>query len=86
VPARTCVGCGAVSPQAELLRFVRLPDGRLALDAARRAPGRGGYLHRAPACWQRFRQRGGPVRSLRATVDRADRAAFIEHLQHRDGE
>lgn len=85
VPIRTCLGCGAVDPQQTLLRVVRADGGALGVDAERRAGGRGGYLHPRPACWARFARRKGSLRSLRATVDRAARAALVEQLQIRVG-
>ena len=80
VPIRTCMGCGTAAPQGGLLRVVRTADGGLALDATRRAGGRGGYLHRSRECWDRFAKRKGPLRSLRAAVDRPARAALVAVL------
>jgi predicted RNA-binding protein YlxR (DUF448 family) len=78
-PVRTCVGCGARSPQATLLRFV-LSGGTLALDPGRRLGGRGAWLHRDAACWREFVRRRGPVRSLRANPSRAAREVLQEAL------
>lgn len=86
VPIRTCMGCGATAPQRDLLRIVRTPAGELRLDDARRAGGRGGYLHRRSDCWARFAKRKGALRSLRAAVDRLARAALIAELQPHAGE
>jgi uncharacterized protein len=80
-PMRTCLGCGMVDEQPVLIRIVRGSTGGLAVDADRRAGGRGGYLHRAPECWARFTQRKGPVRSFRAAVDRPARAALVAQLR-----
>ncbi|MDX2171379.1 MAG: YlxR family protein [Deltaproteobacteria bacterium] len=74
---RTCMGCGASAPQRDLLRVVRDEAAGLRADAARRLGGRGGYLHRKSDCLARFAQRKGALRSLRATVDRATRAALV---------
>jgi predicted RNA-binding protein YlxR (DUF448 family) len=60
-----CVGCGASAPKRDLLRFVAR-DGALVADPAQTAPGRGAYLHRDPACWERARRRGAFARALRA--------------------
>lgn len=43
-PVRTCVGCRRRRPRAELVRIVRAPDGTVAPERARGAPGRGAYL------------------------------------------
>ena len=78
-PIRTCVGCGVRAPKDALLRMVAAPDG-LSLDAARRAPGRGAYLHRAPTCWEAFVRRRGPVRSLRRAPSRLERERLVATL------
>jgi predicted RNA-binding protein YlxR (DUF448 family) len=79
------MGCGGSAPQRELLRIVR--DGAdLRADTARRLGGRGGYLHHQTACWARFAQRKGALRSLRASVDRVTRAALLATLTRDAGE
>jgi len=83
---RTCMGCGTVDAQRAMLRIVRAGAGTLSVDVARRAGGRGGYLHPHPECWLRFARRKGAVRSLRASVDRSVRAALVADLQSRAGE
>jgi predicted RNA-binding protein YlxR (DUF448 family) len=77
---RSCAGCGARAPQAELLRLTWRGD-VLRRDLDRRAPGRGAYLHRDPGCWEAFVSRRGPVRSLRVAVPRAARAALVSELR-----
>ena len=71
VPIRTCLGCGLATRQrGAAAGRARRATVRLALDAERRAGGRGGYLHRVPECWDALRASGRVrVRSLRATVD-----------------
>lgn len=86
IPIRTCMGCGAREPQSALLRIVLDPTAGLRVDAQRRARGRGGYLHPLPECWTRFSRRKGPLRSLRASVDRAAREALLTALRPHAGE
>jgi uncharacterized protein len=57
-PVRTCLGCRRARPQAELLRLVRTPDGRVEPDPRRRARGRGAYLCRLEACLSECVRRG----------------------------
>ena len=57
-PMRTCVGCRRARPQAELLRIVRTPDGRVEPDPERRGRGRGAYLCRREACLSECVRRG----------------------------
>lgn len=81
VPMRTCMGCGGIDRQPALLRVVRADAGALDIDSARRAGGRGGYLHPRPECWSGFARRKGMLRSLRASIDRAARAALVARLE-----
>lgn len=50
-PQRTCIGCRAEQGKRTLIRIVRTPDGRVAVDETGRANGRGAYLHPLRACW-----------------------------------
>jgi predicted RNA-binding protein YlxR (DUF448 family) len=80
-PVRMCVGCGRRAPQAALLRFSSTPDGSLKLVLHGSAPGRSGYLHPQPDCWQRFASRGGRLRSVGRSVDKPQRLALVEELK-----
>ena len=81
VPMRLCLGCGERAPQGELLRIVWDSAAGLTVDPGRRLPGRGGYLHRRSSCWEAFARRKGVVRSLRRTVERAERIRFVGRLR-----
>jgi len=52
VPLRTCVACRQVRASRELIRIVRLPDGRVEIDHMHKKSGRGAYLCRSQACWE----------------------------------
>ena len=55
-PVRTCLGCRARADQEILRRLVR--DGDVIVDGTRpRLPGRGGYLHCEPTCWDQAEKR-----------------------------
>ncbi len=43
-PLRTCIGCGQVLPQKDLLRICRDKSGKISVDTDRRLPGRGAYI------------------------------------------
>ena len=51
VPQRTCIACRAEQGKRTLIRIVRTPDGRIAVDASGKAEGRGAYLHPLRRCW-----------------------------------
>lgn len=62
-PVRTCIGCGAARPQAELYRLA-LAQGQVVPDPARRRPGRGGYVC-GPQCIEAAVKRKGFGRAFR---------------------
>jgi uncharacterized protein len=64
-PIRTCAGCGAKAPQAELIRFAAVGG---ALAPGRSLPGRGVYTCRRLACFERAATRRAFNRVLRQTV------------------
>jgi predicted RNA-binding protein YlxR (DUF448 family) len=51
-PQRTCVACSQVKDKRELIRLVRLGDGRVVIDVYGRMEGRGAYLCPTLKCWQ----------------------------------
>jgi hypothetical protein len=53
IPQRTCVGCGEVQGKRALVRIVRTPEGAVAIDPTGKRNGRGAYVHREPACFER---------------------------------
>ena len=81
VPVRTCMGCGQRAPQATLLRVTVGPDGTLGVVGRAPRCGRSGYLHRRADCWHHFAARKGPIRSLRCSIDKTTRLAFVQGLE-----
>jgi uncharacterized protein len=76
-PVRTCLGCRQRAPRSSLVRIVAR-DGRVAVDAAARLPGRGAWLHRSSACVDKALQRKAPGRALR--IADLDATALREEL------
>ena len=76
-PVRSCAGCRARRPQAELIRFARGPSGP-ALDVSGRAGGRGAYTCPDPACVDRALRRGGLSRTLRTPISAGEAATLRE--------
>ncbi len=48
--------------------MVRAPDGSITVDASGRAPGRGAYLCRTPACWDAAGRRRAIEHALKAAM------------------
>src|SRR5947209_4438691 len=68
-PVRTCVGCRATGSRSALLRVVVGTDDAgapaLVVDADRRMPGRGAWLHPDPGCLETAERRRALGRALR---------------------
>ena len=50
---RMCVACREMKPKKELIRVVRTPEGEIVADETGRRNGRGAYLCRAEACFNK---------------------------------
>lgn len=61
---RTCVGCKRRALNGELLRVVAV-DGQVVVDAQRRLPGRGAWLHPDPDCLAKAERRRAFPRALK---------------------
>ena len=50
---RMCVACREMKPKKELIRVVRTREGEIGADVTGRESGRGAYLCRAEACFNK---------------------------------
>ena len=78
VPQRTCVACRRTGDQRTFVRLVRAAGGGVEVDERGRAPGRGAYLCRAVACWERG-AKGALNGALRTTIGATDRASIVAY-------
>jgi uncharacterized protein len=82
-PVRMCVGCRERAAKSELLRIVVGADvtghWALAPDPTMTATGRGAYVHRSIACFDKAVQRRAFSRALRAEAG-SDSAAVRDYL------
>lgn len=67
VPIRTCVGCRSLTERDSAVRFV-LDGDQLVLDAERRMPGRGAWLHPSSECFEAALKRKAFNRAFRRPV------------------
>ena len=56
IPMRMCTGCGEMKPKRELIRVVKSPEGKIALDRTGRLPGRGAYVCPDLECLKKARK------------------------------
>lgn len=60
-------------PKREMLRLVRVADGRVEVDPTGKKPGRGAYLCGSSACWEAGLKKGRLEHVLRTTLTGGDR-------------
>ena len=75
-PLRMCVGCREMRPKKELIRIVRSPEGEVHADPTGRAPGRGAYLCKDPACLAKAQK----IRALERALEHKVEPAVFERL------
>lgn len=81
IPQRTCLGCGLKTSQQQLLRLVRIDNDTVVVDAARRLPGRGGYICPKPECADLLRRKKGLHHGFHAKISNVSYAAIMSYLQ-----
>lgn len=69
VPLRKCLGCNEMKPKKELIRIVRSPEGKVDIDKAGKAPGRGCYICPSIQCLEAAIKAKRVERALEAPVD-----------------
>ena len=78
------MGCGARDDQNRLIRLRVGGQGELTADDNRL--GRGGYLHRAQECWEKFLRRKSVYRAFHVEIKKGTREALVQELKERHGE
>ena len=68
IPIRTCIGCGKEGSKQEFVRIVRNKEGDMAVDPAGSMSGRGTYLCRDTACFDKAVKKRGFARTFRAAI------------------
>lgn len=79
IPLRKCTGCGEMKEKRELIRVVKAPDtkdengeiiakGEISLDLTGRKAGRGAYVCRNLACFEKARKSRRFERSLSCKI------------------
>lgn len=67
IPQRTCIACREEGGKRALIRIVRTPAMRIAVDESGRANGRGAYLHPTRRCWEKALKGGTIKNALKIT-------------------
>lgn len=81
VPHRTCVACRSVRPKRELVRIVRTPEGKIAVDEHGKRSGRGAYLCPQRVCWEQAMKRCILDHALKTSLDEETIAALRAYAE-----
>jgi|FLYL01.1.fsa_nt_gi predicted RNA-binding protein YlxR (DUF448 family) len=81
VPQRTCAACRATGDKRSLVRIVRTPEGRVAVDETGKRNGRGAYLCARRECWDLALRKDRLNRALRTSMSPEDRRALQDYGQ-----
>ncbi len=84
VPMRTCVGCRASLPKRDLVRVVRVPEGKVELDLTGKRSGRGAYLCRNAACFD-LAAKGRQLERALGTEIQGETLEEIKRILHEQG-
>jgi predicted RNA-binding protein YlxR (DUF448 family) len=84
IPIRRCCGCGLCTDKGELLRISKPPDGDIRLDMSGKSGGRGAYICRSQACFNKALKKRSIFRTLKISgaYDTEALAGDIEALIH----
>ena len=67
-PERKCTGCQGKFPKNSLIRVLRTPEGEIVLDTTGKKSGRGAYICKNAACFQKARKAGRFERNLECEI------------------
>jgi predicted RNA-binding protein YlxR (DUF448 family) len=86
IPLRQCLGCREMKPKKELIRVVRSAEGAVSLDFKGKAPGRGAYVCRDPACLKRAIKARALARAFGVPVPDEVYAELEKRMEAGDGQ
>ncbi len=73
------MACRKVRPKWELVRLVRLAEGRVEVDTVGKKAGRGAYLCWTPQCWQIGLKGSRLEHALRTSLSQDNREQLIRY-------
>jgi predicted RNA-binding protein YlxR (DUF448 family) len=80
-PQRTCIACRKAKDKRELVRVVRTPEQSVIIDVTGKANGRGAYMCRQVACWEKGLTKERLTQALKVEVSSEDVVALHTFLQ-----
>ncbi|OGO16727.1 MAG: hypothetical protein A2Z15_05760 [Chloroflexi bacterium RBG_16_50_11] len=71
-PQRTCAACRKIKPKREMVRLARTPGGDVEIDISGKREGRGAYLCRDRACWEKALKGKQLEHALKGNINQND--------------
>ncbi len=65
---RTCIGCRAKREKQELIRIVCNKEKKIIIDLSQKAEGRGAYICKSEACFEKAMQKNKLKNSLKTDI------------------
>ena len=78
-PQRTCAACRRVKDKKALIRLVRTPEGSVEIDTTGKKDGRGAYLCKDAACWDKLAKGKQLENALKSAVNKKDLEQLIKN-------
>ena len=80
LPLRMCLGCREPKPKTNLIRIVKTPEGSIFLDGRGKVSGRGAYICRSRACFDKAFRSKALERSLSVSIPEEIYEAILKKL------
>ena len=84
IPMRKCIGCQEMKSKKEMLRVIRTPEEELVIDTTGRKNGRGAYLCKQSACFEKACKNKGLERSLKMQIPKEVYGQLEEEMKNID--
>jgi predicted RNA-binding protein YlxR (DUF448 family) len=86
LPLRMCIGCQEMKPKKELIRIVRNKDNEISVDLTGKKPGRGAYICKSAACFEKARKGKRLEKCFETTkIDEEIYQLLLQQLEGCDG-
>ncbi len=77
-PQRTCASCRQVKAKREMVRLVRTAEGQVEIDIPGKKDGRGAYLCRDRACWEKVLKSQQLEHALKTKINQENLERLVE--------
>lgn len=85
IPLRMCLGCQEMKQKKELIRIVRDKDGNVSVDFTGKKSGRGAYICKNTACFEKARKGKRLQKAFEAPIDEEVYDMLKQQLEGNDG-